>query len=70
MDGGVELLTQREVPRRPDQHGGADAELFKNRVLDAASRPATPVRWLVVAAEQVTSVDVTAADTVAERDKT
>ena len=32
-----------------------------------ASSP-TPVRWLVVAAEPVTSVDVTAADIVAELD--
>ena len=29
----------------------------------------TPVRWLVVAAEPVTSVDVTAGDTVAELDE-
>jgi MFS superfamily sulfate permease-like transporter len=29
----------------------------------------TPVRWLVVAAEPVTSVDVTACDTVAELDE-
>ena len=30
----------------------------------------TPVRWMVVAAEPVTSVDVTAADIVAELDET
>ena len=30
----------------------------------------TPVRWLVVAAEPVTSVDVTAADVLAELDET
>jgi MFS superfamily sulfate permease-like transporter len=30
----------------------------------------TPVRWLVVAAEPVTSVDVSAGDTVAELDET
>jgi MFS superfamily sulfate permease-like transporter len=30
----------------------------------------TPVRWVVVAAEPVTSVDVTAADVVAELDET
>jgi MFS superfamily sulfate permease-like transporter len=29
----------------------------------------TPVRWLVIAAEPVTSVDVTACDTVAEMDQ-
>jgi high affinity sulfate transporter 1 len=47
----------------------ANAELFKERVLDAAVKSAAPVHWLVVAAEPVTSVDVTAADTVAELDK-
>jgi MFS superfamily sulfate permease-like transporter len=40
--------------------------LFHNRVLDAAVASPTPVRWLVVAAEPVTSVDVTAADVLAE----
>jgi high affinity sulfate transporter 1 len=47
----------------------ANAELFKERVLDAAAKSPAPVRWLVVAAEPVTSVDVTAADTLAELDK-
>lgn len=47
----------------------ANAELFKDRVLDAAANSPTPVRWLVVAAEPVTSVDVTAADVLAELDK-
>jgi len=47
----------------------ANAELFKDRVLDAVARSPTPVRWFVVAAEPVTSVDVTAADMVAELDK-
>jgi high affinity sulfate transporter 1 len=44
----------------------ANAELFHDRVLDAVASSPTPVRWLVVAAEPVTSVDVTAADVVAE----
>jgi MFS superfamily sulfate permease-like transporter len=48
----------------------ANAELFKDRVLDAAANSPTPVRWLVVAAEPVTSVDVTAADVLAELHKT
>ena len=48
----------------------ANAEFFRERVLDAVARSPTPVRWLVVAAEPVTSVDVTAADTLAELDKT
>jgi high affinity sulfate transporter 1 len=48
----------------------ANAELFQERVLDAAAASPTPVRWLVIAAEPVTSVDVTAADVVAELDET
>jgi high affinity sulfate transporter 1 len=47
----------------------ANAEFFKERVLDAVATSPTPVRWLVVAAEPVTSVDVTACDVVAELDK-
>jgi Sulfate permease and related transporters (MFS superfamily) len=39
-------------------------------VLDAVAASPTPVRWLVVTAEPVTSVDVTAADIVAELDET
>jgi high affinity sulfate transporter 1 len=44
----------------------ANAELFHDRVLEAIGRSPTPVRRLVVAAEPVTSVDVTAADMLAE----
>ncbi|MBS0561514.1 MAG: sulfate permease [Proteobacteria bacterium] len=44
----------------------ANAELFGDRVLDAVAASPTPVRRLVVAAEPVTSVDVTAADALAE----
>jgi MFS superfamily sulfate permease-like transporter len=44
----------------------ANAELFKERALDALAAAPTPVRWLVVAAEPVTSVDVTAADALSE----
>jgi high affinity sulfate transporter 1 len=47
----------------------ANAEFFRERVLDAVETSPTPVRWLVVAAEPVTSVDVTACDTVAELDE-
>ncbi len=47
----------------------ANAELFKERVLEAAATSPTPVRWMVVAAEPVTSVDVTAADVLEELDK-
>jgi MFS superfamily sulfate permease-like transporter len=46
----------------------ANAEFFHARVLDAVANSPTPVRWVVVAAEPVTSVDVTAADVVAELD--
>ena len=46
----------------------ANAELFGKRVKEAVSTSPTPVRWVVVAAEPVTSVDVTAADIVAELD--
>ena len=46
----------------------ANAELFHDRVLEAAAASPTPVRWIVVAAEPVTSVDITAADMIAELD--
>jgi high affinity sulfate transporter 1 len=48
----------------------ANAELFRDRALDAVAGSPTPVRWLVVAAEPVTSVDVTAADVIVELDET
>ncbi|HEY5900820.1 MAG TPA: SulP family inorganic anion transporter [Burkholderiales bacterium] len=48
----------------------ANAELFYDRVLETVATSPTPVRWVVVAAEPVTSVDVTAADTIAELDDT
>jgi high affinity sulfate transporter 1 len=46
----------------------ANAELFHERVLEAVGNSPTPVEWVVIAAEPVTSVDVTAADTVSELD--
>jgi high affinity sulfate transporter 1 len=48
----------------------ANAELFQNRVLDAVTAAPNPVGWMVIAAEPVTSVDVTAADMLAELDET
>jgi len=48
----------------------ANAELFQARVLDAVASSPTPVRWVVVAAEPVTSVDITSADMLAELDET
>ena len=44
----------------------ANAELFQNSILRAAAESPTPVRWIIVAAEPVTSVDVTSADMLAE----
>ena len=46
----------------------ANAELFHQRVHEAVTESPTPVRRVVVAAEPVTSVDVTAADMLAELD--
>ena len=46
----------------------ANAELFRDRVLDAVAASPTPVRRLVVGAEPITSVDVTAADMLDELD--
>jgi high affinity sulfate transporter 1 len=48
----------------------ANAELFQNRVLDTLAQAPAPVQWLVVAAEPVTSVDVTSADMLCELDDT
>jgi high affinity sulfate transporter 1 len=48
----------------------ANAELFHDRILDAVTASPVQVRWLVVAAEPVTSVDVTSADMLAELDET
>ena len=48
----------------------ANAELFSDRILDAVASSPTPVRSVVVAAEPVTSIDVTAADIVGELDET
>jgi high affinity sulfate transporter 1 len=44
----------------------ANAELFNDRIRDAIAASPTPVRRIVVAAEPVTSVDVTASDSLAE----
>jgi high affinity sulfate transporter 1 len=44
----------------------ANAEKFREVVLDAVAGAPAPVRWFVVAAEPVTSVDVTAFDMLVE----
>lgn len=46
----------------------ANAEWFSRSLIDAVQNAPHPVAWLVVAAEPVTSVDVTAADMLAELD--
>jgi len=48
----------------------ANGELFHDRVLEAVAQSPTPVRRIIVAAEPVTSIDVTSADMLAglERD--
>ena len=48
----------------------ANAELFQQSVIASVENSQTPVKWVVVAAEPVTSIDVTAADIVAELDST
>jgi MFS superfamily sulfate permease-like transporter len=44
----------------------ANAEFFHQRVLEAVAQSPTPVRRIIVAAEPVTSIDVTSADMLAE----
>ena len=44
----------------------ANAELFHQRVLEAVANSPTPVRQIIVAAEPVTSIDVTSADMLTE----
>ena len=48
----------------------ANAELFHQRVFDAITESPTPVRRIIVAAEPVTSVDVSSADMLAELEHT
>jgi MFS superfamily sulfate permease-like transporter len=47
----------------------ANAELFRERVLDAVARSSGQVRRVVVAAEPVTDMDITAADALRELDE-
>ena len=48
----------------------ANAELFHQRLLEAVASSPTPVRRIIVAAEPVTSIDVTSADMLAELEQT
>ncbi|MCW2272806.1 sulfate permease [Rhodoblastus acidophilus] len=47
----------------------ANGEFFRERALAAVAQAPSPARWLVIAAEPVTSVDVTAADAVSDLDR-
>jgi MFS superfamily sulfate permease-like transporter len=46
----------------------ANAEIFHEHVLQAVADAPTPVKWIVVAAEPVTDIDITAADALSELD--
>ncbi len=46
----------------------ANAEAFRENVLQAISEAPTPTKWVVVTAEPITDVDTTAADILAELD--
>ncbi len=47
----------------------ANAELFRDRVLDAIAATPVPARRVVVAAEPVTSIDITSADMLSELER-
>jgi MFS superfamily sulfate permease-like transporter len=44
----------------------ANAEFFRQRALQLVAKPSPRVKWLLVAAEPITSVDVTASDILGE----
>ncbi len=46
----------------------ANADIFHEHVLQAVAEAPTPTKWVVVAAEPVTDVDITAADALSELD--
>jgi high affinity sulfate transporter 1 len=46
----------------------ANAGIFQEHVLQAVAEAPTPVKWIVVAAEPVTDIDISAADVLAELD--
>jgi MFS superfamily sulfate permease-like transporter len=47
----------------------ANTEQFREVILNTLAEAPTPVRWLVVSAEPVTSIDVTSADMLTELDQ-
>jgi MFS superfamily sulfate permease-like transporter len=48
----------------------ANAETFHEQVLRAVADAPTPTKWVVVTAEPITDVDITAADMLADLDET
>ncbi len=46
----------------------ANAETFRQRIVTAVDASPTPIKWVVVAAEPITDVDTTAAETLEELD--
>ncbi len=46
----------------------ANADIFYENVLEAVATAPTPVRWVVISAEPVTDVDITAADALSKLD--
>lgn len=46
----------------------ANADTFRERIVDLVDDAETPILWVVVAAEPITDVDTTAADAIAELD--
>jgi len=48
----------------------ANSELFRQRVIEAVAQSPTPAQRIVIAAEPVTSIDVTSADMLAALEKT
>jgi MFS superfamily sulfate permease-like transporter len=46
----------------------ANADIFHEHVLQAVAEAPTPTKWVVVAAEPVTDIDITAADALSELD--
>ena len=46
----------------------ANAEIFQEHVRQAIAAAPTPTKWVVVAAEPVTDIDITAADALSDLD--
>ncbi len=46
----------------------ANADGFRERIVDAVDEATTPIRWVVIAAEPITDVDTTAAEMLEELD--